>query len=103
MRSSIRGRLEEEGISDQLNSEVASDPLPSLRAGVREKEHLLPVPESAAFGIYMKPLPCVFLALSSQREKGPSSLLKTSQVSHRGTRSFWAGCLRLVVMGEVQE
>lgn len=43
------------------HSEAASDSLPSLRAGVGGKEYSSPVPESAAFGSYSKPLPYTFI------------------------------------------
>lgn len=78
---------------DQLaasNSEMASDSSPPLGAGVGEKE-----PKSAAFGTCFKSLPCVFLALTNQRKKEPSSLLKTSWIFHKGTHSSWAGCVKL--------
>lgn len=78
---------------DQLaisNSEMASDSLPSLRVGVTEKEHSLPLSKSAAFGTYIKPLPCLFFSFD-RRVKRASSLLRTFGISQGDP--FFLGCL----------
>lgn len=85
------------------NSEMASDSLPPLRVGVREKEHSLPHTKSAVFGTYIKPLPCIFFSFEEKKEPLPS--LKPQGISLRDP--FFLGCLFEagveVVRGEGQE
>lgn len=80
---------------DQLaasDSEMASDSLPPPGAGVGEKRSLsqqhLELASSLCLAFF-------FLALTNQRKKEPSPLLKTSWIFPKGTHSSWAGCVKL--------
>lgn len=84
------------GSWDQLtisNSEIAPDSLPPLGAGVgRGHTHLC----SGSLHHISAVCFCFCFSFGQQKKKKkPSSLPKTSQVSHRGTCSSWAGFLEL--------